>query len=66
MLLGAKDKRVPMSQGMNYVRGLQDRGVDTRMIVFPDCQHGITAEPRAEHEALMATMAWLTQHIGAQ
>ncbi|VAH08981.1 unnamed protein product [Triticum turgidum subsp. durum] len=40
-LLGAKDLRVPVSNGLQYARALKERGVDTKIIVFPEDIHGL-------------------------
>ncbi|KAH9764690.1 Acylamino-acid-releasing enzyme [Citrus sinensis] len=40
-LLGAQDLRVPVSNGLQYARALREKGVETKVIVFPNDVHGI-------------------------
>ncbi|KAK4482830.1 hypothetical protein RD792_010000 [Penstemon davidsonii] len=40
-LLGAQDLRVPVSNGIQYARALKEKGVETKVIVFPNDVHGI-------------------------
>ncbi|KAF6173421.1 hypothetical protein GIB67_027116 [Kingdonia uniflora] len=40
-LLGAQDLRVPVSNGLQYARALKEKGVEVKVIVFPNDVHGI-------------------------
>ncbi|KAK6161417.1 hypothetical protein DH2020_004798 [Rehmannia glutinosa] len=40
-LLGAQDLRVPISTGIQYARALKEKGVETKVIVFPNDVHSI-------------------------
>ncbi|MCE0481374.1 hypothetical protein HAX54_039076 [Datura stramonium] len=40
-LLGAKDLRVPMSTGLQYARALKEKGVEVKVIVFPEDNHAL-------------------------
>ncbi|GJM84546.1 hypothetical protein PR202_ga00227 [Eleusine coracana subsp. coracana] len=40
-LLGAQDLRVPVSNGLQYARALKERGIESKLIVFPEDIHGI-------------------------
>lgn len=58
MLLGAKDRRVPPSNGLAYVHALRERGVACRLLVFPDDEHGLS-KPRTELESFVNVLDWL-------
>ncbi|KAK6161473.1 hypothetical protein DH2020_004854 [Rehmannia glutinosa] len=40
-LLGAQDLRVPICTGIQYARALKEKGVETKVIVFPNDVHSI-------------------------
>ncbi|KAK4489294.1 hypothetical protein RD792_005098 [Penstemon davidsonii] len=42
-LLGARDVRVPMTDGLQYARALREKGVETKVIVFPNDIHPINS-----------------------
>jgi dipeptidyl aminopeptidase/acylaminoacyl peptidase len=58
---GAQDYRVPDQQGLAYYNTLKARGVDARLLWFPDENHWILkpANSRQWHEEFMA---WLKRH----
>ena len=58
MLLGAKDRRVPPSNGLAYARALKHRGVAVRTIVFPEDEHPLS-KPRTEMESYLNILEWL-------
>ena len=58
MLLGAKDRRVPPSNGLAYARALKHRGVPVRTIVFPEDEHPLS-KPRTEMESYLNILEWL-------
>jgi acylaminoacyl-peptidase len=64
MLLGAKDRRVPPSNGMSYAHALRERGVPVRVLLFPDDEHGL-AKPRTEMESFMNVLDWLRLYVPA-
>ena len=64
MLLGAKDRRVPPSNGMAYAHALRERGVPCRMLVFPDDEHGLS-KPRTELESFVNVLDWLRAYVPA-
>ncbi|CAN0575782.1 unnamed protein product, partial [Ectocarpus sp. 12 AP-2014] len=39
--LGAKDRRVPQSQGVEWFHALRSRGVETKLLVYPEDVHAI-------------------------
>lgn len=61
MLVGAKDRRVPPSNGLAYARQLRQKGVPVRVILFPEDEHGLT-RPRTELESYLNITAWLREH----
>ena len=61
MLLGAKDRRVPASNGLAYARALKHRGVTVRTILFPEDEHPLS-KPRTEMESFLNALEWLNTH----
>jgi len=61
MLIGAKDRRVPPSNGLAYAHALRQRGVPVRVIVFPEDEHPL-GRPRTELESYSGLLAWLRMH----
>lgn len=41
LAIGEVDKRVPMSQGVEYFQALKSRGVPARMLMYPKDSHPI-------------------------
>ncbi|KAM3326656.1 hypothetical protein P3S67_001782 [Capsicum chacoense] len=39
MLLGAKDLRVPITDGLQYARALKEKGIEVNVMMFPDGIH---------------------------
>ena len=60
--LGAVDRRVPQSQGIEYHSLLKSRGVDTRLLVFPDDCHAID-QPCSEAEHFVAIAEWFHKYL---
>lgn len=60
MLLGAKDRRVPHSQGMLYVKMLRARGAECTTYVYDD-NHSLS-KVDVEGDALVRTVEWLRAH----
>lgn len=59
---GAKDYRVPLEQGLATFTALQRRGIDSRLLVFPDENHWILkpANSLQWHETVLD---WLDRHL---
>ncbi|MCR5868296.1 S9 family peptidase [Aquincola sp. J276] len=62
---GAKDYRVPDAQGLAYYNTLKARGVDTRLLWFPDENHWVL-KPRNSRLWYAEFLAWLKRHDPAQ
>ncbi|MDP1902319.1 MAG: S9 family peptidase [Rubrivivax sp.] len=61
---GALDYRVPDAQGLAYYNTLKARGVDARLLWFPDENHWIL-KPRNSKLWYGECFGWLAQHGGA-
>ncbi|KAI0516333.1 hypothetical protein KFK09_009005 [Dendrobium nobile] len=60
-LLGAKDLRVPVSNGLQYARALRERGVEVKVIVFPDDVHAIE-RPQSDFESYLNIGVWFNKY----
>ncbi|XP_076949770.1 acylamino-acid-releasing enzyme-like [Bidens hawaiensis] len=60
-LLGAKDLRVPVSQGLQYVRALKENGVVVKLIVFPEDMHPIN-RPQSDFESFVNIGVWFKKY----
>jgi dipeptidyl aminopeptidase/acylaminoacyl peptidase len=60
---GAKDKRVPVSQGWEFYRALKRQDVDTEMIIFPRMAHGWN-EPKYLIQIADETIDWFDEQLG--
>ncbi|XP_073056757.1 acylamino-acid-releasing enzyme 1 isoform X2 [Primulina eburnea] len=60
-LLGAKDLRVPISNGLQYARALKKKGVETKVIVFPEDVHGIE-RPQSDFESFLNIGVWFKKY----
>ena len=63
ILHGAKDYRVPLTQGINLHGVLTGKGVDSRIVIFPDENHWIL-KPQAAEIWWSEVHGWLDTHIG--
>ncbi|KAF8057927.1 Serine/threonine-protein phosphatase PP1 isozyme 1 [Scenedesmus sp. PABB004] len=61
LLLGARDRRVPLDDGWRFVDALRARGVPTRVLVFPDDSHALD-KPQTEFEQWLNLAWWLKAH----
>ncbi|KAL9161718.1 hypothetical protein ABFS82_07G039500 [Erythranthe guttata] len=60
-LLGAKDLRVPVSNGIQYARALKEKGVENKVIVFPNDVHGID-RPQSDFESFLNIGLWFKKY----
>ncbi|XP_078436469.1 acylaminoacyl-peptidase-like protein isoform X2 [Wolffia australiana] len=56
-LLGAKDLRVPVNNGLQYARALKERGAEVKVIVFPNDIHSID-RPQSDFESFLNIGVW--------
>ena len=59
---GALDYRVPDGQGLAYYNTLKARGVDARLVWFPDENHWILKPRNSKFNFLAEFFAWLKRH----
>ncbi|KAK8556006.1 hypothetical protein V6N13_070077 [Hibiscus sabdariffa] len=60
-LLGAQDLRVPVSNGLQYARALKERGVETKVILFPNDIHAIE-RPQSDFESFLNIGVWFKKY----
>ncbi|XP_042481001.1 acylamino-acid-releasing enzyme-like isoform X2 [Macadamia integrifolia] len=60
-LLGAQDLRVPVSNGLQYARALKEKGVEVKVIVFPNDVHAIE-RPQSDFESLLNIGVWFKKY----
>ena len=59
---GERDLRVPAPNAYELFRGLQDRQVPSRLIVYKGFGHGLT-RPRAQRAALEHNTEWFEKYF---
>jgi dipeptidyl aminopeptidase/acylaminoacyl peptidase len=59
---GEVDLRVPFTQGQEFYRALQRRGVDTEMLILPRTPHG-PREPKLLMEVTPRILAWFEKYL---
>ncbi len=59
---GANDLRVPFTQGQEFYRALQRRGVPTEMVVYPRTPHG-PREPKFLMDVSSRILTWFNTHM---
>lgn len=62
--LGAKDRRVPHSQGIEFFHLLRSRGITTKLVSFPEDEHAID-KPMSEGNHWFSIVCWIDQHMPA-
>ncbi|XP_071696534.1 acylamino-acid-releasing enzyme-like isoform X2 [Rutidosis leptorrhynchoides] len=60
-LLGAKDLRVPVTNGLQYARALKEKGVPVKLIVFPEDNHPIS-RPQSDFESFVNIGVWFKKY----
>ncbi|CAI9285139.1 unnamed protein product [Lactuca saligna] len=60
-LLGAKDLRVPVSNGLQFARALKEKGVEVKVIVFPEDIHAIS-RPQSDFESFVNIGVWFKKY----
>ena len=66
MMVGGKDVRVPMAQSMDYYKILRARGVEARLLHFPDAQHALADSVKDDDEVWATVVSWFQQHVRRQ
>ena len=59
---GELDRRVPIANAYELRQGLEDRGVQTEMIVYRGFGHGIN-KPRAMRAVMQHNLAWFNHFL---
>lgn len=64
VLHGENDLRCPQEQGQQFYMALQRKGVDTKLMLFPQSSHGLSRNglPNLRIERLQAISEWLASH----
>lgn len=60
--LGAKDRRVPQSQGLEWYHALKSKGVETKLLIYPEDVHAID-KPASEADQWLNIAGWLKKHF---
>ncbi|KMT01413.1 hypothetical protein BVRB_9g214220 [Beta vulgaris subsp. vulgaris] len=60
-LIGAQDLRVPSSNGLQYAQALKERGVEMKIIVFPEDTHAID-KPQSDFESFLNIGVWFKKY----
>ncbi|KAM7278226.1 hypothetical protein ACFE04_005360 [Oxalis oulophora] len=60
-LLGAQDLRVPMSNGIHFSRALKEKGVEVKVILFPNDVHAIE-RPQSDYESFLNIGVWFKKY----
>ncbi|XP_021718420.1 acylamino-acid-releasing enzyme 1-like isoform X1 [Chenopodium quinoa] len=60
-LLGAQDLRVPVPDGLQYARALKERGIEVKVIMFPNDVHEIS-RPQSEVESFVNIALWFKNY----
>jgi dipeptidyl aminopeptidase/acylaminoacyl peptidase len=60
---GQDDRRVPLTQGLEFYNALRRRGVPTEMVIYPRTGHG-PAEPKIIVDLNHRILEWFERHLG--
>jgi len=59
---GSNDKRVPVPDSYELYRGLQDQGVESRMVLYSNFGHGVN-KPKSQRALLQSNLDWFNHYI---
>jgi dipeptidyl aminopeptidase/acylaminoacyl peptidase len=59
---GANDKRVPVPDSYELYRGLEDQGVESRMVLYTGFGHGVN-KPKSQRALLQSNLDWFNHYI---
>jgi dipeptidyl aminopeptidase/acylaminoacyl peptidase len=62
---GSNDKRVPVPDSYELYRGLQDQGVESRMVLYSNFGHGVN-KPKSQRALLEANFDWFNHYIWSE
>ena len=62
VVTGEKDFRVPYTQGLASFTALQRKGVDSRLLVFPDENHWVL-KPKNSIQWYDEVFKWMGKHL---
>ena len=60
---GEQDFRIPYSQGIGAFTSLQRRGIESKLLIFPDENHWVL-KPANSVQWYHAVLGWLDSHLG--
>jgi len=60
-LLGAQDLRVPVSNGVHFSRALKEKGVEVKVVLFPNDVHAID-RPQSDFESFLNIGVWFKKY----
>ena len=63
IFVGERDIEVPSSQSMEYWYALKERGVPTKLVIYPDEGHSIRA-PEHVSDLTARIVGWFNQYLG--
>ena len=61
MMVGSKDRRVPMTQGFKFYNALKVRGVQTQCLVYDD-KHDLQ-KIEVDSDAFVNYMLWILKYL---
>ncbi|MGB7849015.1 MAG: S9 family peptidase [Candidatus Acidiferrum sp.] len=59
---GSNDKRVPVPDSYELYRGLQDQGVESRMVLYSGFGHGVN-KPKSQQALQQSNLDWFNHYI---
>ncbi|CAJ0938480.1 unnamed protein product [Ranitomeya imitator] len=62
LMLGAEDRRVPNTQGLEYYKALRAHGVEARLLWYPGNNHSLD-KMDAESDSFMNIALWILKHL---
>ncbi|KAH9617888.1 hypothetical protein KSS87_023515 [Heliosperma pusillum] len=60
-MIGDQDLRVPPSNGIQFARALMERGVETKILRFPEDNHGLD-KPQTDFESYLNIGVWFNKY----
>lgn len=65
LMVGAKDRRVPVGGAVHYYKTLKGKGVDIEFAYYPEDQHGLSGSPETDTDQFVKTYAFLEEKLGS-